>query len=311
MKGYGTDGVTIIPTQIFSVNNLILKKGQPEGPPFTAHMLAICNADAPVAFQAPRTSSDTKKKDSQGSEPEAKTGLRRKQSSKHTSESKLEATKTSFIIHSESASGRDASADSTAEADPGKSAPNDSIPQQQDKTKSASDGLKIVLTIPKTGKRASTIAKQVKEVSFEDTKFSASPSIEVYKEIKLEDLSKLVQNAQADFMDLDSIEDDPIIVVDESEEDDEEVHATSNVETEDTSAPKPLSPRFIFLTSSCEYGIVSFDFRLELVLIGLTFEYEHVVLASTRHRETATTVRKFTEMGRIPKNLLERVSQLH
>ncbi|GJY43896.1 hypothetical protein Tco_0432109 [Tanacetum coccineum] len=56
-------------------------------------MRAICNADAPVDFQAPRTSSDTEKKDSQGSEPEAKTGLRRKQSSKYTSESKLEATK--------------------------------------------------------------------------------------------------------------------------------------------------------------------------------------------------------------------------
>ncbi|GJW36181.1 hypothetical protein Tco_0059101 [Tanacetum coccineum] len=36
----------------------------------------------------------------------------------------------SFIIHSESASGYDASADSTAKADPGLSAPNDSIPQQ-------------------------------------------------------------------------------------------------------------------------------------------------------------------------------------
>ncbi|GJS57026.1 hypothetical protein Tco_0651810 [Tanacetum coccineum] len=93
MKGYGTDEVTIIPTQIFSVNNLILKKGQLEGPPFIVHMWAICNADAPVDFQAPRTSSDTEKKDSQGSEPEAKTRLRRKQSSKHTSESKLEATK--------------------------------------------------------------------------------------------------------------------------------------------------------------------------------------------------------------------------
>ncbi|GKC78046.1 hypothetical protein Tco_1128820 [Tanacetum coccineum] len=38
MEGYGTDRVTIIPTQIFSVNNLILKKGQHEGPSFTAHI---------------------------------------------------------------------------------------------------------------------------------------------------------------------------------------------------------------------------------------------------------------------------------
>ncbi|GJR00371.1 hypothetical protein Tco_0523355 [Tanacetum coccineum] len=37
----------------------------------------------------------------------------------------------SFIIHSESASGNDASAISTAEVDPGKSTPNDFVPQQQ------------------------------------------------------------------------------------------------------------------------------------------------------------------------------------
>ncbi|GJY43895.1 hypothetical protein Tco_0432108 [Tanacetum coccineum] len=121
-----------------------------------------------------------------------------------------------FIIHSESALGRDASADSTAEADPGNSAPYDSLPQQQGRD----EGTKTIHLITYL-KRESTIAKQVEEVSFEDTKFSASPSTEVYKEIKLEDLLKLV------------------------EEDDEEVHATSNVETEDTSAPKPLSLRSI------------------------------------------------------------------
>ncbi|GJR57537.1 hypothetical protein Tco_1499699 [Tanacetum coccineum] len=38
--------------------------------------------------------------------------------------------------------------------------------------------------------------------------------------------------------------------------------------------------------------------------------YEHVVLASTCHWETATTVRKPPRMGRILKNLLDRVSQL-
>ncbi|GJW43908.1 hypothetical protein Tco_0072707 [Tanacetum coccineum] len=140
MKGYGTDEVTIIPTQIFSVNNLILKKGQLEGPPF-------------------------KVTNKEGADPQLSSVI---------SASNLHKPiySASFIIHSESALGRDASADSTAEADPGNSAPYDSLPQQQD-----------------------------------------------------------------------SLEDDPNIVVDESEEDDEEVHATSNVETEDTSAPKPPSPR--------------------------------------------------------------------
>ncbi|GKE21217.1 hypothetical protein Tco_1432729, partial [Tanacetum coccineum] len=57
MEGYGTDEVNFNPTQIFSVHNRTLKKNQAEGPPFTAHMLAICNAVKPLAFQAPNSSS--------------------------------------------------------------------------------------------------------------------------------------------------------------------------------------------------------------------------------------------------------------
>ncbi|GJR29259.1 zinc finger CCCH domain-containing protein 19 [Tanacetum coccineum] len=74
---------------------------------------------------------------------------------------------TSTIIHSESASEYVASTDSLVEADPGKSAPNDSISQQKDE----------------------------KEVSFGDDEFNTSPepsrSDDAKKEIKIEDLSKL------------------------------------------------------------------------------------------------------------------------
>ncbi|GJR40609.1 hypothetical protein Tco_1216293 [Tanacetum coccineum] len=174
-------------------------------------MLAIYKADVPMAFKAPRYSSHTEKKDSQGKNPRAKPG-HKKQSTKHPSVSSIEATKggsskvptgsktshskrkkessstmdsnpskplvstpvdpgmhkedqqaargptslgvtseegshpqlssgmstfnlnkpifsASFIIHSESASGRHASTDSTAEVDLGKSTPHDSIPQ--------------------------------------------------------------------------------------------------------------------------------------------------------------------------------------
>ncbi|GJT79691.1 hypothetical protein Tco_1054033, partial [Tanacetum coccineum] len=153
----------------------------------------------------------------------------------------------SFIIHSESASGCDALADSTAEADPGLSAPNDSIPQQQgmdkgtkntsfdhisagtdphvlaDQTKSVSEGLETVLKQPITRKETRSFSRQVEE--------EEASSI-----IKLDDLAKLVSNVQPSFKDLDSPEDDPIIVVDDSDEDEEdEDHTTINVETEDTS----------------------------------------------------------------------------
>ncbi|GJU05272.1 hypothetical protein Tco_1121702 [Tanacetum coccineum] len=81
----------------------------------------------------------------------------------------------SFIIHSESASGNDASVASTAEVDPGNYAPIDFVPQQQD---------------------------------------------------------------------LESPKDNPVIVVGDSDEDeDDEVHATKNVETKDTLVPKSSSHR--------------------------------------------------------------------
>ncbi|GKE14326.1 hypothetical protein Tco_1421903 [Tanacetum coccineum] len=147
----------------------------------------------------------------------------------------------SFILYSESTSGNDASTVSITEADPGKSAPSDFVPQQQgmnegtkntsydhlfagidphvlaDKTQSISEGLEIVLTQPTTGKWASSIARQVEED-------------ETSRTIKLEDLKKLVSSVQPSFKDLDSPEDDPIIVVDDSDEDKEaaKVYATTN-----------------------------------------------------------------------------------
>ncbi|GKB00820.1 hypothetical protein Tco_0828864 [Tanacetum coccineum] len=42
-------------------------------------MLDICNADEPVVFKAPRTSSKAKKKVTQGTKPGAKSGRRKKQ----------------------------------------------------------------------------------------------------------------------------------------------------------------------------------------------------------------------------------------
>ncbi|GJX30099.1 hypothetical protein Tco_0238178 [Tanacetum coccineum] len=166
----------------------------------------------------------------------------------------------SFIIHYKSALGNDTLAVSTAEADPRNSAPSDFIPQQQgmnegtknnsydhlfagtnpqvfaDKTKSISDGLETVLATPKIG--TSNATKTSEEIKF--------------RAIKLEDLAKLVPNVKVDFKDLDSPEDDPIIVVDDSEEDkeedkNEEIHFTTNDETKDILASTSSSPRSIQL----------------------------------------------------------------
>ncbi|GJY41648.1 hypothetical protein Tco_0428918, partial [Tanacetum coccineum] len=130
--------------------------------------------------------------------------------------------------------GCDASADSTAEVDPGLSAPNDSIPQQQgmdEGTKNTSYDHIFA------GKGANSIARQVKEEEASST-------------IKLEDLAKLVSNVEPSFKDPDSPEDDPVIVVDDSDKDEEdEVHPTPNAKTEDTLVHKSPSPSELLVKS--------------------------------------------------------------
>ncbi|GJT16174.1 hypothetical protein Tco_0874880 [Tanacetum coccineum] len=105
--------------------------------------------------------------------------------------------------------------------DPGLYVPNDSIPPQQG------------------------MDEGTKNTSFDHR--SAVKEEEVSRTIKLEDLVKLVSHVQPSFKNLDSPEDDPIIVVDDGDEDEEadkyEVHPTTNAETKDASVPKSSSPR--------------------------------------------------------------------
>nr|GEW61359.1 hypothetical protein [Tanacetum cinerariifolium] len=128
MEGYGNNGVSLNPTQVFSVHNWALKKNQFEGPPFTDHMLAICNDEGP-----------------------------NKLSLDHI----IASTNPHVLI---------------------------------EKTKSMSKGLEIVLTQPTIGKGASDIAKKIEEEF--NTSFDLSSFEDTQKEIKLKDLSKLVQDAQ-------------------------------------------------------------------------------------------------------------------
>ncbi|GJX30733.1 retrovirus-related pol polyprotein from transposon TNT 1-94 [Tanacetum coccineum] len=214
---YDKEELTINLTQVFCVHNWILKPNQPEEPPFTNHMKAICNLDVPVDSKALKYSSPTEEVP-QGKKPGARSGLRRKQSSKHTSESTTE---------SESALGHDASTDSRAEADPGISAPKDSISSKQgmdegtknysfdhiiagsnlsvliDKTKSAGDGLKTAHTTSGANEK--------------------SRADDISRKVKLKDLLDILKDTRSAFFTIDFLTDEPIIVSNESEED-EEVH---------------------------------------------------------------------------------------
>ncbi|GKG21742.1 hypothetical protein Tco_0384337 [Tanacetum coccineum] len=104
-----------------------------------------------------------------------------------------------------------------------------------DQTKSISEGLETVLTQP-------TIEKGASFTAIHGDKEEASTAIhgdneEASSIIKLEDLAKLVSQIHPRFKDLDSPEDDHVIIVDESDEDE------LNAKTEDTLVPRSLSPR--------------------------------------------------------------------
>ncbi|GKC37950.1 retrovirus-related pol polyprotein from transposon TNT 1-94 [Tanacetum coccineum] len=236
MPEYDNKELTINPTQVFSVHNWVLKPNQTEGPPFTDHMKVICNLDVPVDSKAPKPSSQTEETESSKSktgqsEKETQSSLAKDKSPSHPSpptpvvgEMHKKAhqaaggptslgTTTSFILHSESASRHDALTNSTAEADPGLSAPNDSIPARQDQTKSTRDGLKTAHT-----------NSGINEESRAD---------DISKKIKLEDLLNLLKDTRSAFFTPDSPQDEPIIVSDESEEEEEvakdnDTHASSH-----------------------------------------------------------------------------------
>ncbi|GJT96981.1 retrovirus-related pol polyprotein from transposon TNT 1-94 [Tanacetum coccineum] len=210
-----------------------LKPNQPEGPPFTAHMLAIYNTDVHVVPKAPKTSSHSKKKVSKSKtgqlDEETQSSSAKDKIPSHPSGStpmvpemhkeeqqaaggpaSLRAT-SKERAHPQLSSRCDASADSTAEVDPVKYAPNDSIPHTD------------------LGKNKESI------------------SDEISKKIKLEDLSGLMKDTRSPFFTPNSPQDEPIIVSDENEDvetkKDEDTHATSHDVPEDTSVPHPPSPK--------------------------------------------------------------------
>ncbi|GKD97116.1 hypothetical protein Tco_1381013 [Tanacetum coccineum] len=244
MPAYDNEELTINPTHVFSVHNWALKSNQHEGPPFTDHMKDIYNRDVPVDSQAPKTSSQAEKVP-QGKKPGAKSGLRRKHTLKHTSESHTEASKskTSQLekeTHSSSAKDKSPSHPSPPipvvgemhkEAQQAAGGPTSfrainkerARPQlSSDQTKFARDGLKTAHTDSGTN-----------EESRDD---------EISKKIKLEDLSDVLKDPRSAFLTSNSPQDEPIIVLDESRvektEKDKDTHDTSHNIPKDTSSQK-------------------------------------------------------------------------
>ncbi|GJX14877.1 hypothetical protein Tco_0206635 [Tanacetum coccineum] len=221
-------------------------------------MKAICKLDVPVISKAPKPSSQTKEVP-QGKKPGAKSRLRRKKYSKHTSESQTEASKsktgqseteTKFSsakdkstshpspptlvvgeMHKEAqqAAGGPISLGATSEEGAYLQLSSGSNPSVLiDKTKSAGDGLKTTYTDSGTNKE--------------------SRADDISKKIKLEDLSEFLKDTRSAFFTPDSPQDDPIIVTDEGEKeeaDKEDTHDTSYGVPKDTLVPPPSSPKSV------------------------------------------------------------------
>ncbi|GKD94766.1 hypothetical protein Tco_1374603, partial [Tanacetum coccineum] len=95
-----------------------------------------------------------------------------------------------------------------------------------DQTKSARDGLKTAHSDSCTNEE--------------------SKADEISKKIKLEDLSDILKDIRSAFFTPDSLQDEPIIVLDKSEEEEvekDDTHATSHDVPEDTSILHPPSPK--------------------------------------------------------------------
>ncbi|GJZ82529.1 hypothetical protein Tco_0647702 [Tanacetum coccineum] len=173
MKGYGSDEVTIHPTQIFSVLNWTLNKNKPKGTSFTPHMLAICTADEPSKIEATKgvslkgdtgSHTDHSLKETQSSlakdlNPSQLPSSTLVAVGMHKEAQQATSGPTSLGVTSEE--GAHPQLSSGHEVDLGKSDPYDSVSKQQEKTKSASERLEIVLTKPATGKGASYIEKEI------------------------------------------------------------------------------------------------------------------------------------------------------
>nr|GEU68600.1 putative reverse transcriptase, RNA-dependent DNA polymerase [Tanacetum cinerariifolium] len=240
---YDNEELTINPTQVFSVHNWTLKPNQPKEPPFTDHMKAIYNLDVPVDSKSPKYSSPTEEV------PQGKS-LKLKADSK---ENNLQNTHLSpplrhpnpnLAIHIRKLSPvqpwtqaqailhllyqwlvkcikrhiKQLVAQVKDRAHPQlSSGPNPSV--LVDKTQSAGDGLKT----------AHTTSSANKESGGDD----------ILRKVKLEDLADILKGTRSAFFTPDSPTDEPIIVSDISEE---EENAKNDKDTEDTSFSHP-SPK--------------------------------------------------------------------
>ncbi|GJW26535.1 hypothetical protein Tco_0040346 [Tanacetum coccineum] len=205
------------------VFNWVLKPNQTVGPPFTDHMKVIYNLDVHVDSKAPKPSSQTEEVP-QGKKPRAKSGLRRKQSSKHTSESKTEASKSKT-----GQSEKETQSSSAKDKSPSHPLPPTLVVGEMHKEARQASGGPTSLGATNEEGVHPQISSGINEESRAD---------DISKKIKLEDLPDLLKDTRSAFFTPDSPQDEPIIVSNKSEEEEEvakdrDTHASSHESQKD------------------------------------------------------------------------------
>nr|GEX36202.1 hypothetical protein [Tanacetum cinerariifolium] len=200
--------LTINLTQVFSVHNLTLNLNQPEEPPFTNHMKAICNLDVPVDSKAPKPSSQTEEVP-QGKKHEAKSGLKRKQSLKHISDSTSEASKSKTC---------------QSKKETKSSSAKDKIPSHPLPPTLVILQLKLILEylllkIPYLKNRLWIKEPKTTDlITYLQGANKESRADDISLKVKLEDLSDILKDTRSVFFTPDSPPYEPIIISDESGE---------------------------------------------------------------------------------------------
>ncbi|GKE90201.1 hypothetical protein Tco_1567676 [Tanacetum coccineum] len=211
-------------------------------------MKAICNLDVLVDSKALKPSSQTEEVP-QGKNPRAKSRLRRKKSLKHTSESKTEASKSKT-----GQSEKDTQSSSAKDKSPSHpSPPTPVVGEMHKEAQQAASGPTSLGATSEEGAHP--------HISSDKTKFAGdrlktahtdsgtneeSKANDISRKLKLEDLSEFMKDTRSEFFTFDSPQDEPIIVTDESEEeeaDKDDTQATSHNVPEDTSVQPPPSPK--------------------------------------------------------------------
>ncbi|GKE24301.1 hypothetical protein Tco_1435813 [Tanacetum coccineum] len=241
MHEYDNEELTINLTQVFSVHNWTLKPNQPKEPPFTTHIKAIYNLDVPVESKAPKPSSQieeteaSKFKTSQ-SEKDTQSSSARDKSLSHP----LPLTLVVGEMHKEAqqAAGGQTSLGPPVKKEPTLNLVVDMMLQQIPQLKLILEYLLLRILYLKNRVRM----KEPKTTYL----ITYLQGIHISLKVKLEDVSNILKDTRSAFFTPDSPTDKPIIVSDESKEEDEvlkdkDTEATSHNEPEDSSVLPPPS----------------------------------------------------------------------